>query len=204
MRQTEFYVSYKIINDAFYLHGATPNMPITQILDYVIKHNPGDGEVGKSSEYKVLIARQITDPGNLTIKDLDLREGDYLLFYHPPLSSIRLKLIPPAGLSEFHKGWVIQNTTALIGRADEEMPDVDLTPLLDDPLKISRKLALLKADGDKWTIELHKDAHSGLFVGENRLERNTVIELNNETVLRFGRNINDPDLILKVKLEPIN
>ncbi|MCX7976396.1 MAG: FHA domain-containing protein [Bellilinea sp.] len=203
MRQNEFYILYKIITDPFTLHGASPNMPLSKILEHVLKQNPAKTEGSRPSDYKILVARQVVDPGNMTIKDLDLNDGDYLLFYQPPITSVRLRLIPPAAFRDKHKGWLIQNSPALVGRADEEIPDVDLTPLLKDPLRVSRKLAVLEEEEESWTIRLHGDAHSIVYVGDVRLERNMVVELNNDTVIRFGKNPNDPDLVLKVKLEPV-
>jgi hypothetical protein len=203
MRQNEFYILYKIINDSFTLHGASPNLPVAKILEHVLKQNLTETEGTRPSDYKILVARQVVDPGNLTIKDLDLSEGDYLLFYQPPLALVRLRLTPSAVFSDTHKGWLIQNSPALIGREDEEMPDVDLAPVLKDPLCVSRKLALLEEKDESWTIRLHDDAHSIVYVGDTRLERNMMLELNNDTVIRFGKNPNDPDLILKVKLEPV-
>jgi hypothetical protein len=54
-----------------------------------------------------------------------------------------------------------------------------------------------------WTMRLLYEAHSIVYVVDTILERNMMLELNNDTVIRFGKNPNDPDLILKVKLDPV-
>jgi len=169
MRQTEFHISYKILEDRFLIYGASLNVPLSQILTQILKQNPEADTGTKASEYKVLVAKQVVDPPNLTLKDLDLTEGDYLLIYKPQLSGMRLRLIPPKPLQKIRSEWVIDSTDALIGRADDTLPDIDLTPMLQDPLKISRKLAWLKFDDETWTIILHEDAHSVVYVYQIRL-----------------------------------
>jgi len=201
MRQTEFHISYKILRDRFMLHGASSNLPISQILEHILRQNPDEAKGTKPSEYKILLAKQIVDPGNLTINDLDLGEGEYLLFYRPQIAAIHLHLIPPKSLQIIRPEWVIDSTEALIGRADDTMPDIDLSPLLRDPLKISRKLAWLRSENAKWTIELHTEAHSIVFVDQMRLEQGDVCELNDGSVISFGKSLQDPDLTFKVKFE---
>lgn len=204
MRQTEFHLSYKILKDRFALYGASTNVPLSQILAQVLKQNPDEVGSTKISEYKILVAKQVVDPGSMTLKDLDLNEGGYLLFYRPQLAVIRLRLIPPKALHSICPEFVIDATEALIGRADESRPDVDLTPLLKDPLNVSRKLAWLKAEDEHWTIELHDDAHSIIFVDQTRLEPGEVLELNDNSVISFGNSIQDPHLTLRVKLDLID
>ena len=201
MRQTEFHISYKILRDRFMLHGASSNLPIAQVLEHILRQNPEEAKGTKPSEYKILLAKQIVDPGNLTINDLDLNEGEYLLFYRPQIAAIRLHLIPPRSLQIIRPEWIIESSEVLIGRADDTMPDVDLSSLLRDPLKISRKLAWLRSENAKWTIELHPEAHSIVFVDQVRLEQGDLCELNDGSVISLGKSLQDPDLTLKVKFE---
>lgn len=203
MSTNEFYISYKIIRDYLTLHGASPNTPLSQILNHVLKQNPDTSTGTKPSEYKILVAHQVTDPGVQTLKDLDISEGDYLFFYRPQLASMRLHLIPPKALQSICPDYVFETTEVLIGRRDETTPDLDLTPLVKDPLKISRKAAWLRAENERWTIEKHPEGHSAIYVDQVLLEPGKIMELNDTTVIDFGKNPQEPDLTLRVKLDPI-
>jgi hypothetical protein len=88
----------------------------------------------------------------------------------------------------------------LIGREDEIAPDIDLTPLLRDPLRVSRKLAWLKEDKNKWTISLHEDGRTPVYVDQVHLEPGKSIDINDESIISFGSSIQEPDLKLMVRL----
>lgn len=202
MRTTEFYISTQIIQDKFIVCGAGADLPLSRIVAQVLNQNKDDHTTRSlPSDFKVLVARQIIDPDHTTLKELDFEKGDYLLIYRPSLASVKLKLSPPKRFQDIHAGWVIDRPEVLIGRKDEETPDIDLTPLLEDARKVSRQLAWLREEKGRWTITLHEEAHSSVFVDQTKLELRSSVELNDTSVISFGKNWQDPDLRLLVRLQ---
>lgn len=137
----------------------------------------------------------------LTLQDQRIQSGMYLIFIKPSVTLVNLALYLPN--QKPNEGWQIRQQEALIGRRDEEkgiFPEVDLTPHLRNPLKISRQQAWLQEDEGKWKIRLHAEARSLVYVDNVRLEPERSIELRNDTVLNIGNNPENPELRLFVRL----
>jgi len=200
MKKTEFYVGTQLIQDKFIICGINPDLSLASALPEIFRQFLGELNKESLSEIKILIAHQITDLKGQTIRDLNLDSGDYLFFYRPSLALVKLQLIPPKRFKDVHPGWVIEKPVVLIGREDEIAPDIDLTPLLRDPLRVSRKLAWLKEDKNKWTISLHEDGRTPVYVDQVHLEPGKSIDINDESIISFGSSIQEPDLKLMVRL----
>ena len=139
----------------------------------------------------------------ITLQDQKLENGFYLILVKSFSARVKLALFLPNQSPE--DGWVIRKQEALIGRMDELeniMPDVDLTPKLRNPVKISRQQAFLHEDDGIWKIYLHKEARSSVFVNGNRLEQGEDVELKDDYVLNFGADPNNPEVRLFVRLLP--
>ena len=176
-------------------------MPVSKVIPELIRHLMGEIPSSSQSGYKVLFARQITSSGETTLEQLDIKPGDYLLIAPISIASVKLALLPENRFN--HNGWVIDQQEVLIGRRDDASgirPDIDLTPFSGDPLTISRQLAYLREKEGVWSIQLHKDGHSGLYIDQKKLEQGQNVELHDKSILAFGTNSSNPEFYLGIKI----
>jgi hypothetical protein len=178
-----------------------PEMPVEKIIQEACKTMVFSNSLDNKIEYKLLLARQVTYTSETTFEDMDVHPGDLVLLIPIQTASVKLKLIAHPRFN--HTGWVLNQQEALIGRRDEAsgiFPDIDITPLASDPLSISRQLAYLRENEDSWTVELHKEGRSGLFVDKLKLEPGKVVKLSDQSILAFGNSISKPEFKLQVRL----
>lgn len=132
--------------------------------------------------------------------NLNLKNGNYLIVMKTIKSSMSLKVIlPNNSFRIFPSGSQI-----LLGRVDREkdiFPDLDLTPYLRNPLRISRRQAWFVEENEKWKIRLHQEASSHVYADNVLLEKNKDFEILDDTEFKFGNDINDPEL--RIIVSPI-
>ena len=176
-------------------------MPVSRVISELARKMAAEDAAESQAAYKVYLARQVTYSETTTLDDIKLAAGDFLLMVPLVSSAVQLRLAPQKRFD--HPGWMIDEPEALIGRRDVEsgiIPDVDLSPFTADPTTISRQLAYLREKGDAWTIQLHKDAHSAVYVDRARLEPGQVVPLRDSSILAFGGTPSRPDFQLQVTL----
>lgn len=92
----------------------------------------------------------------------------------------------------------------LIGRMDLRrsiIPDIDLTPFLKNPLHVSRQQAALAFSNGHWYFWAHPTSSSSVFIGEQRLEKNQIYEIQNGIVVKFGEMLKLPETQLLINLQ---
>jgi hypothetical protein len=132
-----------------------------------------------------------------TLQDQQLQNGMYLFFIKPTLVMVKLGLFLSSRPDS--EGWIIQDKEVTIGRRDEErkiLPEIDITPYLRNPLKISRRQAVLTEEEGRWRIRLHRDARSVIYVDNQRLDPELSIDVRNDSVIKFGNNPDSPEFTL--------
>lgn len=203
MKSVEFL--FQIIKDDFTLAGANPEARLSVILPGLLNRLKEPATGANPQDYRVLIARQLLDQNTTldqaqtTLQDLQLQPGDYIMLVQPSQAKVRLQIFTEHKQNQ----WAISQQEALIGRVDDEkniFPEIDLTQVLKNPVKVSRQLAIVREFDGKWTIELHPASSSGLFVDQVKLERGKQLELKDETVLSLGNDLQNAILRLFVRL----
>ncbi len=191
-------IKVQIVEDNFKNYRADAEKNLISELAGIIKHIKGQNTVSLTSDFQILIARQITYPSKESLSDLHINPGEFLILYRPAMSSVKLALHFPKQLNI--PPLIIDRAEVLIGRGSEYQPDIDLTPYLQDPDVVSRKVARIWEEDGKWLVELEQDCHSGLFLDEIRLLPNSRVELHDRAVLSFGPSLDRPDLKLGISL----
>lgn len=197
MTPVEF--SVQMIGDQFTHVTENPDVPLLQLLPSLVQKAAGNAKIQPLAEYKVLVAYRlnITSTTRLTLKDIQLPQGGYILLVEPTPASVQLSLHLPQ--EPAREGLVAVNRETLIGRLedDKERPsDLDLTQYLKNPLKISRQQAWLREQNGRWMISLHVKANSPIYVNQVRLEKDQEAWVNDGTVIGFGGLPESPELRL--------
>lgn len=191
-------IKVQVIEDKFKIFRANTERNLASMLPEILRHVKGENTVSIPGDFQVLIARQVTFPSGESLTDLHVNPGEYLILFRPSASQVGLSLLLP---KQFNKPPIaINKTEAFIGRSEEFQPDVDVEPFLSDPTAVSRKVAWLREDDGKWSIELDPDCHSGLFLNETRLVAGKRMELLDRAVLSFGSSLDKADLRLAITL----
>ena len=137
---------------------------------------------------------------NNSIENLQIKNGHLIVLAKTMASAFRLKInLPNQTQRLFEPGSEI-----LVGRADIEKgirPDLDITPFLRNPLNISRKQAVFFEEDEHWNIKLHPESSSQVFLDNIRLEKKKTYEIRDETEIKFGNDVNNPEL--RIVVSPI-
>jgi hypothetical protein len=179
--------------------GSKLNQAIELLLPELVRKTQGESTSSlQPADYKVLIARQVTDLEQ-TLKELNLQQGDYIFLLRLPTAKTKLRLYaqPARPGADF----LIEQSFALIGRQDLDQgidPEIDLTDLLQGRRSVSRRQAELREKDGKWQILLCKDAKGTMFLGDTRLEPDRPYALENGAAISFG-SLDAPDLRLYVQ-----
>lgn len=176
------------------------NEAIEALLPELVRKTQGENTSSlQPTDYKVLIARQVTDLDQ-TLKDLNLQRGDYIFLLRLPTAKTKLRLY--AQPAQPGADFLIEQNYALIGRQDLEHgiePEMDLTDLLQGRRSVSRRQAELREKDGKWQITLCKDAKGIMFLGDTRLEPERPYALESGAAIVFG-SLDAPDLRLYVEV----
>ena len=102
------------------------NEAIEALLPELVRKTQGENTSSlQPTDYKVLIARQVTDLDQ-TLKDLNLQRGDYIFLLRLPTAKTKLRLY--AQPAQPGADFLIEQNYALIGRQDLEHgiePEID-------------------------------------------------------------------------------
>jgi len=128
-----------------------------------------------------------------SFQELQMKNGYYVILTKSVKSVLRLKVtLPNNNQRLFEPG-----AEVLIGRTDIEKgikPDFDLTPYLKNPLHISRQQAIFFEEEERWKIKLHPDSSSLVYIDNQKMEKKKNYEIRDETEIKFGNDVNNPDL----------
>lgn len=202
MATVEFGIQIVKITDETKIAGsdfhASLSKTVTALVPELLRNVQGAVSTHtQPNEYKVLIARQVTDL-NQTLESLEMKQGDYIFLVQPVTTSVKLRLYPSHKKPE--DGWLITESGALIGRYDEDKniyPDVDLTKWLKKPTSVSRRQAELRENQGNWEIFVFKEAKGVIYLDQTLLEPDRPYPLKEGASLIFG-SLLDPSLQLSV------
>jgi len=205
METVEFSIQIIRTADEGKIAGSDINARLGYTLDVIVpellRRVQGGSTTGgiQPADYKVLIARQVTDTAQ-TLKDLQLQNGDYIFLIQPATVSIKLKL----QLSNRPDvNWTIAESHAQIGRRDPEKnitPEIDLTDLLPGGKTISREQADLYENKGQWEIGLCQDAKGIMFIDQTLMEHGKRYLLHGGETITIG-SLQSPELRLIVSFE---
>jgi hypothetical protein len=134
---------------------------------------------------------------NNTFQNLQIKNGHLILLAKNIISAFRLKITLPNQTQKIFE----PGSEILIGRADVEKgirPDLDITQYLRNPLNISRNQAIFFEEDEHWNIKLHPESSSQVFLDNQRLEKRKTYEIRDETEIKFGNDVNNPELRIVV------
>lgn len=134
---------------------------------------------------------------NNTFQNLQIKNGHLIVLAKTIISAFRLRITLPNQTQKFFD----PGSEILVGREDVERgirPDLDITRYLRNPLNISRKQAVFFEEDEHWNIKLHSESSSLVFLDNQRLEKRKNYEIRDETEIKFGNDVNNPELRIVV------
>jgi hypothetical protein len=205
----EISVTFNILDESGQVLQVSDHTPISELLPHILRNLSSNTQAMKAmlDQSIILVARPVRDLES-TLYELGVRNGDvlHIVQTHIRASSVKLTLTSPQNsVSPFY--FEVDHSPALLGvhRDINKSPstlDIDLSPVLpEDKLRlISRQQAeFTEADG-VWSVRLYDGAKAPMFVDNERLIPDRSIQLNDNSVLSFGSNLNRPDFQVIVRL----
>lgn len=211
----------QVVPDKFQLFEANSDASLEQVLPKILQACIGQSALEEIDlkQYRVLIAYQLANPEasvrtaainasaplstqGFTIRDLQLKNGFFLLFVKVPINAnTKLELI-----AQRKKLAILDaQDEFLLGRTDEQQgifPAIDITQFLslENENKISRQQAIIFADDAKWYIKLHENARTPVFLNSEYLERGRNYEIKDDVVINLGSDPQNPLLRIMTRL----